>query len=84
MFKLRKEEKKRGKLSPFHFRFHFLVTSFPVTSFPVTIPHTIPHKCDLSCPSILLLIGNMHVRECHENTQRNVTIYRYVLEYMAT
>ena len=25
----------------------------------------------------------MHVRERHENTQRKVTFYRYVLEYMA-
>jgi hypothetical protein len=25
----------------------------------------------------------MHVREHHENTQRKVTFYRYVLEYMA-
>jgi hypothetical protein len=29
-------------------------------------------------------VGNMHVREYHENTQRNVTFYRYILEYMAT
>jgi hypothetical protein len=27
---------------------------------------------------------NMHVRERHENMQREVTFYRYVLEYMAT
>jgi hypothetical protein len=26
----------------------------------------------------------MHVRERHENMQREVTFYRYVLEYMAS
>jgi len=26
----------------------------------------------------------MHVHERHENMQREVTFYRYVLEYMAT
>jgi hypothetical protein len=29
-------------------------------------------------------IGNKHVLERHENTQRRVTLYRYALEYMAT
>ena len=28
-------------------------------------------------------IGNKHVLERHENTQREVTLYRYALEYMA-
>ena len=36
------------------------------------------------CQMRLINIGNMHVRERHENTQRNATFYRYVLEYMAT
>jgi hypothetical protein len=36
-------EKKRGKLSPFHIRFRFTITIV-----------TIPSKCYLSCPHILL------------------------------
>ena len=29
-------------------------------------------------------IRNMHVRERHENAQREMTFYHYALEYMAT
>jgi hypothetical protein len=55
--------KKRGKLSPFHFRFTTSVTSFPVMQLPVTSwSPSIPLKCGLSCPYILLPCDHDHGR----------------------